>query len=175
MVPPTLEQRPRFGFMHRLATLLLGKSGATVRLASSDPALLIDVRMLRARSGGGRITSQLPYSAISDEHAREKAFESLRVPVLTGSQKPRRGYRRVGHADTRPSPCPIRLRTAPKPMANLAPGAPRYGAGRRRKNATWLRYQISPRAFASGDRLRYLRLDRATLHGIGSLAHSNEL
>ena len=33
---------------------------ATVRLASSDPALLIDVRMLRARSGGGRITSQLP-------------------------------------------------------------------------------------------------------------------
>eukprot|EP00973_Karenia_brevis_P095855 12429428-Karenia_brevis.AAC.1 len=58
MVPPTLEQRPRFGFMHRLATLLLGKSGATVRLASSDPALLIDVRMLRARSGGGRITSE---------------------------------------------------------------------------------------------------------------------
>ena len=41
--------------------------------------------------------------------------------------------------------------------------------------STRLRYQISPRAFASGDRLRYLRLDRATLHGIGSLAHSNEL
>eukprot|EP00959_Pyramimonas_sp_CCMP1952_P033827 709930-Pyramimonas_sp.AAC.1 len=106
----------------------------------------------------------------------------------------------VGHADARPSPRPIRLRTAslyppnlesarrsrsrvPEPMANLAPGAPRHGARRRRSNApsaasnasTWLCYQISPRACASGARLRYLHLDRATLHGVRSLAHSNEL
>ena len=57
---------------------------------------------------------------------------------------------------------------APKPMATLAPGAPKYGARRRRKNApsaashasTRLRYQISPRASASGGRLRHLHLDR---------------